>query len=906
MSADKKKVVSNENLAAFAEALAAKVPLKSDLPTKVSDLANDTGFTTNEGTITSVTLNGTTTSSGGVNLGYLVVQESGKRLSSNDYTTIEKEKLAGIEAGAEANIIETVKVNGTAQTPDSSKAIDISVPTTVAELSDASDYALSADLEEAEYVTSQSLNDLNSRVVTLENAEFIETDPTVPAWAKEATKPTYTASEVGALPSDTVIPTKTSELQNDSGFLTSHQDISGKQDILTFDTVPTENSINPVTSGGLYTVITDNELVVSTALNDLNSRVLDLEEVTVPTKTSDLTNDSGFITSESDPTVPEWAKASTKPTYTAAEVGALPDTTVIPDVSGFFDEVAYDSGTKRINFKQGTTVKKYIDATDFIKDGMVNSVEISTPESGTNAGVSCLVVTFNTDAGKEDIEIPLSSIFNPSNYYTKTEIEARDLWEPGTGTGSAVLKGSGNIASGNYSVAEGCEDISKVGFTVRALTDSEKSRISSKYGKDGALYSGFLDSTWDPDTGTTSYTIYSDPACIQQAAVFSGTNIFFSDDAVSTDDNSSFCGYIFNIPDSGSLTPGNTYYHVFRRGGNPTRATGLASHAEGLTTTASGDASHAEGQYTYAMGDYSHAEGDGPIAYGRSSHAEGITTHANGGHSHAEGYGSTAGGNGSHAEGSLTSATGEYSHTEGWHTHTQNLGEHAEGKYNRSVQNKTIHSTGIGDGDEHEEMNAFEIWNDGKIFLYNVYGYDGTNSSSSTSIQEFLDITPFSSEEYDSLFIGNPDFNYIYFDDYPEKEEEQMSGGIAEYADKDGTSASTLVSAICQYIDSPSPTSNTLISGVNCYKYTGEIFEYNNTSYWLFQVYDPIEEDWINNSNVQYMLVETDKTLAGLTAQSLESNVNNTTIPYYALLSSDDNSVYRLGEDSDDILIAVR
>lgn len=44
----------------------------------------------------------------------------------------------------------------------------------------------------------------------------------------------------------------------------------------------------------------------------------------VPTKTSQLNNDSGFITSytETDPTVPAWAKASTKPTYTASEVGA--------------------------------------------------------------------------------------------------------------------------------------------------------------------------------------------------------------------------------------------------------------------------------------------------------------------------------------------------------------------------------------------------------------------------------------------------------------------------------------------------------------------------------------------------------------------------------------------------------
>lgn len=50
---------------------------------------------------------------------------------------------------------------------------------------------------------------------------FEETDPTVPDWAKQPEKPTYTAEEVGALPDNTKIPTKTSELENDSGFLVS-------------------------------------------------------------------------------------------------------------------------------------------------------------------------------------------------------------------------------------------------------------------------------------------------------------------------------------------------------------------------------------------------------------------------------------------------------------------------------------------------------------------------------------------------------------------------------------------------------------------------------------------------------------------------------------------------------------
>lgn len=48
----------------------------------------------------------------------------------------------------------------------------------------------------------------------------------------------------------------------------------------------------------------------------------------IPTKLSAFENDSGFITryTETDPTVPDWAKSETKPTYTASEVGAAATT----------------------------------------------------------------------------------------------------------------------------------------------------------------------------------------------------------------------------------------------------------------------------------------------------------------------------------------------------------------------------------------------------------------------------------------------------------------------------------------------------------------------------------------------------------------------------------------------------
>ena len=48
-----------------------------------------------------------------------------------------------------------------------------------------------------------------------------------------------------------------------------------------------------------------------------------IDAIVIPTKVSDLTNDKGYITSytETDPTVPAWAKASSKPSYTKSEVG---------------------------------------------------------------------------------------------------------------------------------------------------------------------------------------------------------------------------------------------------------------------------------------------------------------------------------------------------------------------------------------------------------------------------------------------------------------------------------------------------------------------------------------------------------------------------------------------------------
>ena len=113
----------------------------------------------------------------------------------------------------------------------------------------------------------------------------------------------------------------------------------------------------------------------------------------------------------------EVGKADANSVYTKTESDAKYTTKDYTTgiTEAFFDAASYDSQTKKINFYHGNTIKAQIDASSFIKDGMVDNVAIS----GSN-----LVITFNTDSGKEPISIPLSSIFDPSNYFTKSEIDS--------------------------------------------------------------------------------------------------------------------------------------------------------------------------------------------------------------------------------------------------------------------------------------------------------------------------------------------------------------------------------------------------------------------------------------------------------------------------------------------------
>ena len=103
------------------------------------------------------------------------------------------------------------------------------------------------------------------------------------------------------------------------------------------------------------------------------------------------------------------------------------DTSIFATYSGATDTAlaskfagaSWNSTDKKIYFYDNVsatgTALAYIDGTDFVKDGFLESVTI---ENKTISGesVPCLVFIWNTDAGIQETDIPLSGIFDPTNY----------------------------------------------------------------------------------------------------------------------------------------------------------------------------------------------------------------------------------------------------------------------------------------------------------------------------------------------------------------------------------------------------------------------------------------------------------------------------------------------------------
>lgn len=124
---------------------------------------------------------------------------------------------------------------------------------------------------------------------------------------------------------------------------------------------------SPATGKAKETIDTDTEIedTYADAILDLISRVDTLEKEPISEEQIEKSVKSYLEKNpieETDPTVPAWAKAEEKPTYTAEEVGALPDTTEIPkNLSDLQDDAEHRTVTD-------TEKQSWNDKSDFSGD----------------------------------------------------------------------------------------------------------------------------------------------------------------------------------------------------------------------------------------------------------------------------------------------------------------------------------------------------------------------------------------------------------------------------------------------------------------------------------------------------------------------------------------------------------
>lgn len=252
----------------------------------------------------------------------------------------------------------------------------------------------------------------------------------------------------------------------------------------------------------------------------------------IPSKVSDLENDEGYLTSytETDPTVPAWAKEPQKPSYTFAEVGADPEGSAVKTVTAHNTNqyshqdirLLIDGLNSRLNAladSDDVTLDQMSELVAYIKDNReliegvtTNKVNVSDIINNltTNAADKPLAAAMGVELVKrlESIKIPVSlsdlkddskhrvvSDAEKARWNSKSEFSGsyKDLFDKPFGE-TWLSKGSDTLASDNIIYG----GYHKVSNTVPSMGDIEKGYTIKYYRvSNGAI-------TGDPITLTNS------------------------------------------------------------------------------------------------------------------------------------------------------------------------------------------------------------------------------------------------------------------------------------------------------------------------------------------------------------------------------------------------------------------
>ena len=315
-------------------------PTIPTVPTNVSAFTNDAGYLTSftESQVLSISNDTIYLTNGG----FVKLPES----FDGDYNhLINKPNLAPVATSGNYNdltnkpTIPTVPTNVSAFANDAHYITMDSIPANV-----------SAFTNDAGYITG-----------------YTETDPNVPAWAKQANKPAYDYSEIANTPTipayqvlsishDTIFLTNGGFVKLPAGFSGSWNDLTNKPNLFdgNYNSLTNKPNLAPVATSGNYNDLTNKPTIptvptnVSAFANDAGYITMDsipaipnvptnvsafnndahyITMDSIPANVSAFTNDAGYITgyTETDPNVPAWAKEANKPAYDYSEIANTPN-----------------------------------------------------------------------------------------------------------------------------------------------------------------------------------------------------------------------------------------------------------------------------------------------------------------------------------------------------------------------------------------------------------------------------------------------------------------------------------------------------------------------------------------------------------------------------------------------------
>ena len=630
---------------------------------------------------------------------------------------------------AQANVIETVKVNGTALEV-SDKAINVTVPTKVAELTDSADYAKKTDIPTTLPANGGNADTVNNHTVESNvptDAVFTDTTyksvtQTEDGLMSAADKAKLDGVEIGA--TKTLIDielssTSTNPVQNK----VVTDALNNKADKSKYGDTTINVGRKASTTVGAYSTAEGNQTTASGDTSHAEGLQAEASgesshaEGYRTTASGDNSHAEGQSTTASGiVSHAEGADTAASGFYSHAEGESTNANGDDSHAEGFFTEASGKYSHAEGEYTIANGKSQHVQGKYNIADE--TSAFIIGNGSSDNARSNAMKVDWGGNlevAG--DLKDGSGNTF--SNMMSKTNP---------TGTGSFSLNRKENTTIGNYSHAEGQSTTAS-----KACSHAEGQGTTASGGvshAEGAYTIASGDITHAEGFYTTASGNYShaegyrttasgeythsegvNTSAIGQGSHAEGSNL----------EKNRHNEIVFEDPRRVEVYDRDTddFINITVTG---SQAFGLNSHAEGCSTLAYGKNSHTEGYHTVAAANESHAEGCGCEANKSFAHAEGQDTKANGDGAHAEGFTTTANGTYSHAEGFLTTASGTYSHTEGYYTKAANYASHASGKYNAAMTTGggSTNTTGtafvIGNGTSESALsNAFSVQFNGTV-----------------------------------------------------------------------------------------------------------------------------------------------------------------------------------------------